>query len=292
MSKHSIVAMRSIRLYEREWFSHTGHRTYELADRLYRMASAGLPTIARIRDENRETEFIATWPTDTLVHRLARMAAHDMFYDEIDTTPSSWELRDETAPRGVRPVRYMSVTVAMRHYGLEHGADSFEVPRTSDVSDACHDYFTSDLMWSETYDQLLHTMAAEVFHTVFPYRTMLYNLNRIAAAVVSELDAEMCSEEPKVASLFAQPGRLARKKFPDWAQPVVCHRDRNHCTYCRCDLTRGGTPLGKGNFDHMVPLAEGGLNDITNIQLLCRDCNSEKSAKLIEPSDQYIKWFP
>lgn len=286
----SIGTMRSNAL-DREWFSHNGHRTFELADRLYDMAAAGLPTIARIHDRGSDTQFIANWPKDTLVHRLARMAASDMFYDESDAKPSTWEVRDGTNAGKIRTVRYMSVTVALRHYGLERGEDSFDVPRTADVGEICHDYFTNEVMWSEPYERLLETMADEVFHTVFPYRTMLYNLNWIAATLVSELDAEMCSEEPEVAKLFARPGRLKRVTIPKWAQHAVFFRDQGHCTYCRRDLTGLLHAMSKKNYDHMVPLAEGGLNDVTNLQLLCNECNSKKSAELIEPSNQYIKWF-
>jgi hypothetical protein len=283
--------MRSTNVHDREWFSHNGHRTFELANRLYHMASTGLPTIARIRDQQSETHFIATWPKDTLVHRLTRMAAHDMFYVEADAKPSTWEVRDKTAPGEYRTVRYMSVTVALRHYGLERGRESFEVPSTPDFRDICHDYFINDVMWSEPYEQLVQTMADEVFHTVFPYRTMLYNLNWIAATLISELDAEMCSEEPEVAKLFARPGRLKRRTIPEWVQRAVFFRDQGHCTYCRRDLTGLMHAMSRENYDHMVPLAEGGLNDITNLQLLCSDCNSKKSAEIIEPSNQYIKWF-
>lgn len=183
--------MRSTNAHDREWFSHYGHRTFELADRLYGMALAGLPTVARIRDEERETEFIASWPRDTLVHRLARMSAHDMFYDEADAKPSTWDIHSKTTAGEYRTVHYMSVTVALLNYRLERIQDSFEVPSTPDARDICHDHFVNDVMWSAPYEQLLQKMADEVFHAIFPYRTMLYNLNWIAATFISELDAEM-----------------------------------------------------------------------------------------------------
>jgi hypothetical protein len=283
--------MRSTNSFDLEWFSHTGHRTFELADRLHGMALAGLPTVARIRDTERETEFIATWPRDTLVHRLARMAAHDMFYEESDAAPSTWDIHSKTTPGEYRTVRYMSVTVALLNYRLERTRDSFEVPDTPDARDLCHEHFINDIMLSAPYEQLLQRMADDVFHAIFPYRTLLYNLNWIAATFISELDAEMCSNEPKVARLFARPGRLDRRKVPEWARRAVFFRDQGHCTYCRRDLTGLLHAMTTDNYDHMVPLAEGGLNDITNIQLACIDCNSKKSAKTIGPGDQYIKWF-
>ena len=46
------------------------------------------------------------------------------------------------------------------------------------------------------------------------------------------------------------------------------------------------------HYDHIVPLASGGLNDVTNIQLLCEDCNRRKSAGLAITSTRYEPWYP
>ncbi|MEV3965149.1 HNH endonuclease signature motif containing protein [Nocardia sp. NPDC050193] len=283
--------MPSTNAHDLEWFSHTGHRTFELADRLYGMALGGLSTVARIRDAEQENEFLATWSRDTFVHRLARMAAHDMFYDESDSEPSMWDLHSATTPGEFRTVRYMSVTVALLHYRLEHVRDSFEVPSAPNAREISSDHFVNDIMLGAPYEQLLHRMADEVFHAIFPYRTLLYNLNWIAATFISELDAEMCSMDPEVAKLFARPGRLKRRTIPKWVQRAVFFRDQGHCTYCKRDLTGLMHAMSVENYDHMVPLAEGGLNDVTNLQLLCSECNSKKSADIIEPGDQYIRWF-
>ena|SRR5258706_11475115 len=47
---------------------------------------------------------------------------------------------------------------------------------------------------------------------------------------------------------------------------------QGRCVYCKVDLT-------KYHADHVLPLALGGSNWISNIQLLCPSCNQRKHAK-------------
>lgn len=46
-----------------------------------------------------------------------------------------------------------------------------------------------------------------------------------------------------------------------------------HCAHCRrlVDLA------GEWERDHVVPLSEGGTEDVSNTQVLCLDCHAEKS---------------
>ena len=55
---------------------------------------------------------------------------------------------------------------------------------------------------------------------------------------------------------------------------ALCERYGNRCLAC------GST--GPLTVDHIVPLEKGGRNDISNIQPLCRPCNSSKGAQTID----------
>jgi 5-methylcytosine-specific restriction endonuclease McrA len=48
---------------------------------------------------------------------------------------------------------------------------------------------------------------------------------------------------------------------------------KNKCAYCRRSFVRR-----KPHIDHIVPIAKGGSNHPSNIQLLCRPCNQSKWA--------------
>jgi 5-methylcytosine-specific restriction endonuclease McrA len=55
----------------------------------------------------------------------------------------------------------------------------------------------------------------------------------------------------------------------------VMVRDKKECVYCG----------SKENieFDHVIPVAKGGSNSVSNIQLLCRSCNRHKSQNVYYP---------
>ncbi|WP_083635845.1 HNH endonuclease signature motif containing protein [Rhizobium gallicum] len=44
-------------------------------------------------------------------------------------------------------------------------------------------------------------------------------------------------------------------------------------------------------YDHLVPLARFGANDVTNLQLLCEPCNLKKAAGLQPVSPFYPRAF-
>lgn len=64
-----------------------------------------------------------------------------------------------------------------------------------------------------------------------------------------------------------------RERIPDDVRGLVWARDGGRCVRCGA-----GEDL---QFDHVIPVAKGGGNAHTNIQILCGDCNRLKSDRII-----------
>jgi 5-methylcytosine-specific restriction enzyme A len=68
-----------------------------------------------------------------------------------------------------------------------------------------------------------------------------------------------------------------REKSPRISIPLpvrtyILQRDRQQCRQCGTS-----SPL---EIDHIIPLAVGGTNDLSNLQVLCRPCNRQKKHRL------------
>ena len=65
--------------------------------------------------------------------------------------------------------------------------------------------------------------------------------------------------------------KTPRIPIPIAVKKYVWKRDRYQCQ--SCGKTENETSL---TIDHIIPLANSGSNDISNLQTLCRICNSRK----------------
>ena len=115
-------------------------------------------------------------------------------------------------------------------------------------------------MCEDLYFEIVGDIAIEVEYILFQNRDFLLRFN------------------DQVAVMFREHPRK-RVYVPEWVKRAVLFRDRGCCVFCKKDLTGLYSLLedNEKHFDHIVPLNEGGINDVCNMQLSCQDCNLSKS---------------
>lgn len=138
---------------------------------------------------------------------------------------------------------------------------------------------------SEEFLKHIENTVREVFYILFGNRKVMQDFNEmIARAREDEIDIIDTK-------YHKDNGVLKRKNIPEWVKNAVYHRDKGRCVVCKKDITRIVNIYNIVNFDHIVPLAMFGLNDISNIQLLCAECNGEKKANNTLTSYDYYEWY-
>lgn len=234
-------------------------------------------------DENYKS-FLSPFPKFSALHSFIIFIIDSINYDDLSESES------ESFKRGRRK---LWIELAMGHYDFKF--DSFDKwlkenkkIRAEIIDDDIADYFRY-LRFYGPYEELLETMSDEIFFVLFLNRQTLQRFNELISHQIQEKTIEEIEMEDL--SFFKKDGMLKRVSIPKWVMRAVIHRDRGMCVSCHKDLT-GLISVGSiNNFDHIIPLAIGGINDVTNIQLLCENCNKTKQAQNIPTSIKYERWY-
>ncbi|ATL97265.1 HNH endonuclease [Aeromonas sp. CA23] len=186
----------------------------------------------------------------------------------------------------------LPIELALTFHGLEYESfSSFLHERdkkfTTCDNDDIYDYLL-ELRFSGTFEQLIEHTSKEVFHVLFQNRMLMLVFNTMMAnALEREHTAESKSDD-----LIRKNGKLKRKNIPSWVRKAVYFRDRGRCVLCNKDLSGTLNLDNIANYDHIVPLSNFGFNDISNIQLLCKQCNqNDKHGGDAITSSFYQTWY-
>lgn len=133
------------------------------------------------------------------------------------------------------------------------------------------------------FQLLASRICPEVFYIVFSNRELLQEFNN---KISWYFDSFHFGKEQLDAN-----GKLKRVAIPMWARRAVFFRDKGICVNCSTDLKSIINLLNKENFDHIIPLAKGGVNDPTNLQLLCDHCNNRKGKRNSNAGKWYHNWW-
>ena len=141
-----------------------------------------------------------------------------------------------------------------------------------DLLEDAFDNYLFNLWIGDEYETIVDKIADEMFYILFLNREFLLCFNHYMS--------------------LTHERKFTRGYMPQWVKNAVFYRDRGKCVLCGSDLSGllMVTEDKKIHYDHMVPLDQGGLNDVSNIQLLCGKCNLSKGT-VSTTSNIYQNWF-
>lgn len=247
--------------------------------------------------DGREFGFVKPFPRFSALHAFLEFVIDDLLSEisdiDLEKRQSRWERFKDAPSILADDPSILPLNLAMKHYGIDHvsfidwlheASKSFDIADEDDI----YEYY-SELRLDGSFDALLDRAVDEAFYVTFANRRLLLNLNLMLSRQIEDKELDEVPEEHLY--FFAGAGMLRRYPLPQWVKDAVFFRDRGRCVFCRCDLSGLITVGSDKNFDHVVPLVQGGLNDVTNIQLLCDVCNSRKGQGEAMTSDLYQAWY-
>jgi hypothetical protein len=246
-------------------------RSYELADRVEAHIDEPWSFGEMELDDSKNPVSIARFSRTSLLHRyifaIIAVTERSFFTDKDDLYDDDPSLIDEDA-------------ALFAEYGIDF------VPFDEALASSSGD--RPFLTWFQSQEEpaffpLWEKLTDEVFHLLFANREFLLRFNTSLAAWLET--------EPSIGGRDEK-GRVKRCPIPRWVRRAVFYRDRGRCVFCFRDLSGLVDLDSEDNYDHIVPLASEGVNDASNIQLLCGECNRKKSAGTPQTGQRYTPWWP
>lgn len=272
------------------FFEHTYYNTYYYANIVGNILSGDIELMGFISNFFSEESVLChlaePFQKRTAFHGFIEHIISEFFDDDMHIHDSSAYKHFVTANHTVKFIPYAAKVLAQ--YGMDDGDFDYEIRDYTDV-----ERYHTDLYESGTLIDLFAVIANEVFYIMFNNREALLRFNYIVAQHMGDLDfTDLDDDERNIAAkYFNRSGFLKRTRIPGWCKKAVYFRDRGRCCYCYQDLTGIISINNQAHYDHIIPLAKGGLNDVANLQLLCNSCNSKKGDREIRTSSLYEKWF-
>jgi hypothetical protein len=234
------------------------------------------------------------------LHEFIEFIVQDIYYEQADESVLAKKKnmleRLQELPILLQHMRpsMLPIERALKYHNMKYQSfEEFLDKREKNFIDCDVDdvyKFIHELREDGVFDQLIEHIAKEVFHVLFQNRELIKIFN-IMMANALQTEAS-CNAPIELECLFLRPGILKRAAIPKWVRRAVFYRDRGRCVLCDKDLSGKINLENQENYDHIVPLSKHGLNDTSNIQLLCKECNQfEKRAGEAITSNKYQSWY-
>jgi hypothetical protein len=278
------------------------YETYYFATRIRNILHDQFAYIRHLNDfygDGAYLSFVTPFPRFSAFHSFLEFVIAEVLTD--DTEHCDLDIRQDrieqfrSLPSALRDMEpnVLPIEHALRFHSIPHASFLDWLARTGKTFDAArdddiYDYLDS-LREQGAMETLLEQAVRETFYVLFGNRHLLMLFNQMLANQIQEtVLAEIPSETAK---FFEKDGVLGRVVIPEWVKRAVFYRDRGLCCACGCDLSGVLNIWSEEQYDHVVPLANGGMNDVTNIQLLCGACNRRKSDRRVVTSSSYEDWY-
>jgi hypothetical protein len=272
------------------YFSHKYFNTYYYANIISNILSQDIELIGFISNFFSDAEMIyelaIPFQKDSAFHCLIKYMIGEFFENDMDDYD---QIVFKSGDLHRNPAGLLYVERALMEYGLDDYLFKDFVIDKPLTNYSVVEAYRDDLILTGRLEELYDKIANEVFYIMFNNREALLQFNFIVA---SHMDVDIGEvDDIQKRRLFNRQGHLKRVRIPDWCKKAVFFRDRGKCCLCQKDLS-GTLRIDSGKqFDHIVPLAKGGLNDVSNIQLLCSACNNKKNKHEIITSQAYESWY-
>lgn len=241
---------------ETDYYRARGFGVYYIANAVYNIVASPSQYIRGIEEilGDAKAEFLMKpFKKYTNLHEFIRCIAFDLIMDDME--------------RGDGDLHFLREF--LRTYEVEVPAE------TLDDEDTFADFISECDRFHDAIDEITD----EVFHILFNDVEFLQKFNDLCADYI---EGSGFGQE-----FTTRSGTLKRAPIPKWVRRAIFYRDKGECRSCKRSLTAIITRLDTERYDHIVPLARYGANDLTNLQLLCEPCNTKKAAKPLPVSQLY-----
>lgn len=209
---------------------------------------------------------VRAYPKFTCFHVFVEMLISSVIYEDADRAVN-------------RPGEYW-VDYLLRSNNMSHSSVN---PVEFEQCDG-YEYLEA-LQQKDIIAELSEAVSKQVFYVLFSNRGTLSAFGHLVAGYVLGTAPSFAPEA------FNTSGYLSRASVPAWAKSAVFHRDKGRCILCQADLTKFFSQQSRIHYDHIVPLAHGGMNCVSNLQLTCSRCNLDKGARSAATSQEYEVWY-
>lgn len=172
----------------------------------------------------------------------------------------------------------------IEHIGFAEWFRDKEESLLRSVNENDIDGYLEELTLTGEFEGLIDTVIENIFPILFADQETLEIFNEMIARQINRIELDAINDE--YAEFFSESGVLKKQPIPDWVKERLILRDKGCCAICKTKIGNNLALIHPDHFCFIVPLKDSGLNDLTNIRILCEKCVLEMDK--VDPSQQTL----